>query len=283
MKKDKRHNVSVVIPIYKPEEKVLNKVREMLNKQTIKVEIIENWNMPEAKSMNTGIKKAKGEIIITLAQDCVPIGEKWVENLIKPLEDKKIVVSISDLILPKWYWKKYPLIARILTARELGIRGTGMDCRACAYRKRDLIKVGLFNEDPNVVAIDADLCSKFRKIGEIINSKCNVFHLHPLTNSKEIKLLYNYAEGSGKLIRRYFIKEEAFWNRILRATPFLGLFPIFYVFPYKKIPLLFPFYVLLAPVQHLIYLFGFWEGFFFSNRESSRNLEVLKEKDTNQI
>lgn len=270
--------VSIVIPVYKPDKEVFNKLKEMLKKQTIKAEIIENWNMPEAKSMNTGIKKAKGEIVVTLAQDCVPIGQKWIENLVRPLENKKIAVSISDLVLPKWYWKKYPLLTRILTSRELGVRGTGMDCRACAYRKKDLIKSGLFNEDPDVIAIDLDLYRKFKKMGKIVNSGCNVFHLHPLTNSKEIKLIYNYAEGGGKIIRKYFMKEETFCRRLLRATPFLGLFSIFYVFPYKKIPLLFPFYALSAPFQHLIYLFGFWKGFFFSNRESSRNTEVLKNK-----
>ena len=65
--------VSVVIPVYKPKMAVFNRLKEMLGKQTIPVEIIEKWNNPEAVSMNLGIKEAEGEIIVILAQDCIPI------------------------------------------------------------------------------------------------------------------------------------------------------------------------------------------------------------------
>ena len=106
LKPQQKPRVSVVIPVYKPNPEIFKRVKEMLIKQTIKPEILEIWNNPEAVSMNKGIKKAKGEIVITLAQDCLPHGKDWLEKLISPLEDKNIVVSVSDLNLPEDFWRK---------------------------------------------------------------------------------------------------------------------------------------------------------------------------------
>ena len=38
---DKKPTVSIVIPVYKPEEDVLKKIKEMLKKQTIEAEVID--------------------------------------------------------------------------------------------------------------------------------------------------------------------------------------------------------------------------------------------------
>ena len=62
--------------------------------------------MPEARSMNTGIKKSKGDIIVTLSQDCVHEDKFWLEKLIKPLENKEVVATVSDLHIIEGYWKK---------------------------------------------------------------------------------------------------------------------------------------------------------------------------------
>lgn len=267
-------NISIVIPVYKPEKMVLNKVREMIKKQTVKAEIIENWNMPEAKSTNNGIKKAKGEIIVTLSQDCVPENEFWLEKLIRPLKKKEIVATVSDLYLPEWYWKKYPFLIRILTINERVIRFPTMDARACAYRKNDLEEIGLFSEDPRTIAIEQDVYRKLKKRGRVIRSGGVVYHLHKFENLKNaIKTIYDYSESNGKIIRKYGTDNTpfTFWTRIIRAIPFLGFMSMFYRFPFKKYSSLFPIYFLLiAPIINVINVFGFWKGFFI-NKESSRN------------
>lgn len=271
--------VSVVIPVYKPEKEVFNKVRDMLKKQTIKAEVIENWNMPEMVSMNTGVKKSKAEIVVILSQDCVPENKFWLERLIKPLEKKEIIATVSNLYLTEDYWKKYPFLTRILTLSERRMQYPDMDIRACAFRKKDLIKIGMFNEDPKVFAADADTYDKLRKIGKIARPGCKVFHLHSLTNKKKIKMIYNYAEGIGKIIKNQGTKDHAFLRRLLRVMPFIGIASILLRFPYKKYPLWFPLYFLVALPQHVLWVYGFWNGFFFSEKESQRNLEVLNEKN----
>ena len=81
----------------------------MLNKQTIKsIEVIENWNMPEVISMNTGLKKARGKFAVLLEQDCVPEDKYWLERLIEPLKDKNIVATVSQLGITHEYWSNYP-------------------------------------------------------------------------------------------------------------------------------------------------------------------------------
>ena len=273
--------VSIVISVYKPEKEVFDKVKEMLKKQTIKAEIIETWNMPEAKSMNSGIKRAKGDIVILLSQDCVPEDEFWLEKLIKPLENKEVIATTSDLYLPEWYWKKYPFLVRILTLNERLIRFPTMDARACAYRKKDLEDMGLFNEDPRIIAVEHEIYLRLKEKGKIVRAEVIVNHLHRFNNLKEIiKTIYNYSESNGKVIREDGTKSTpfTFWTRIIRATPFLGFLSMCYRFPFKKYFSWFPIFLLLAPINNVINVFGFWKGFFI-NEESKRNTIVLK--DTN--
>tara|TARA_Y100000310_G_scaffold329947_1_gene400692 strand:- start:17545 stop:18360 length:816 start_codon:yes stop_codon:yes gene_type:complete len=269
-------NVSVVIPIYKPDMEILEKVRKSLKEQIVKPEIIEMWNNPEAVSINKGVKKAKGKIVVTHAQDYIPENKYWLEKLIKPLENEGVIAGNSYLYIPKWYWRKYPFLTKILTINER-IRESGK--RDFAYWKKDFIKFGGFNENPKVIAMDSELGEKLEKAGEIVNPNVAVEHLHPLDNNKKIILNIRYAEARGKLFKEGIMKKHS-WKAVLRAIPVLGFLPILYVFPWKRFKeywgWLIP-YLFLAPLQHIIYLYGFWKGFLF-NKESMRNKEVLYKK-----
>lgn len=276
----KKTKVSIVIPVYQPEKEVFEKLKKMLKKQTIKAEIIENWNMPEAKSMNTGIKKAKGEIVVILAQDCVPEDKFWLEKLIKPLEDKGIIATISDLHLPEWYWKKYSFWTRIFTLSDRKDKKNGMDVRACAYRKKDLMNIGLFDENPKVIGFDVQTTVKLGSKGEIMRANVRVLHLHKSENLMDvIKKIFLYSEGNGKVIKEFGMKLGGanFWIRVLKIVPLLGMAVSLIRFPYRKYFYLFPIYWVIAiPTIHITNMLGFWKGFLF-DKESAKNLE-LKEK-----
>ena len=266
--------VSVVIPVYKPEKKVFNRLKGILSKQTIPVEIIEKWNNPEAVSMNLGIKEAKGDVIIILAQDCVPASRYFVERLIKPLENKKVVAVVSDLLLPYQYWKKRPFLSRIFTINDLKLRKPDMNLSSCAYRKKDLEKIGYINE--KVSAIDTDFGLKIMKMGKIDRGNVIVYHLHPHYNYKKtLKTFYNYAKFNGVVVREEGIKVWGFIPRILRAIPFLGFASIYYRYPLKGYFYLLPLHFITgAIIEHIINVVGFWHGF-FSKETGERNKEVL--------
>ncbi len=265
--RNKSPKVSIVIPIYKPEMEILKKIRKMLKKQTIKAEVIEVWNNPQAVSLNSGIKEAKGEIVVMLFQDCVPENKYWLEKLINPLKDKKISVSFSNSYLPKWYWEKYPFLTRILTLNERVLKCPG-GWRACAYRKKDLIKMGMVDEELKLVTIDADLWTKTNKLGKMAHPNVIVNHLHHLDNSEKLILDYSYAELNGKLLRKNLLGKNS-WISILRAIPILGILPIIYVFPLRKYFHWFLIYLLLSPLSNLIYVAGFWKGFLLDKKKKN--------------
>lgn len=273
MSKFNEPKVSVVIPVYKPEEDVFEKLKEILKKQTIKAEIIENWNMPEAKSINTGIKRSKGEIIVVLEQDCVPEKEIWLEKIVSPLDNKEVIATVSDLLLPEDRWKKYHFLLRLLIINERNVQYPDLDIRACGFRKKDLIDTGLINEKPKAGA-DTELYMKLREKGKIVRANEIVFHLHNQKNYKNVlKKIYNYSEGNGKMVKIYTTRLYLYdiGLRVIRVLPFFGLMSIFYRFPLKKYPYLLPIYMITtAPVIHVVNVFGFWKGFwenFFKKNE----------------
>ncbi len=212
--------VSVVIPVYKPSKRVFSKLKEILKNQTIPVEIIEKWNNPEAVSMNLGIKEARGKIIVILAQDCIPQNKKFIENIIKPLENPEVVAVVSDLLLPYEYWKKRPFLVRMFTINDLKLRKPSMNLSSCAYRKKDLEKINYVNED--VSAIDLDFYLKIQKLGKIERANVIVYHLHSHYNYKKtLKTFYNYFKFNGMSVRKEGIVDIAFLQRVIRGLPVL--------------------------------------------------------------
>ena len=263
--------VSVVIPVYKPEKETFDELKEMLSKQTIPVEIIEKWNNPEPVSMNLGIKEATGEFIIILAQDCIPKDNKFVEQIIKPLEDPKVVASVSDLAIKKSYWENRPFFVRMYTINDMKLRKPAMNLSSCAYRKKDLEKIDLINE--NVSAIDVDFNIKIRKLGKIARSNTIVYHLHPHYDYKKtILTFYNYYKFNGIAVRENGFREHAFLQKLVRAIPFLGLFSIYYRYPLTYWYLFPLHFITVGITDHIMSILGFWTGLFFGDEQGgSRN------------
>ena len=273
-----KKNVSVVIPVYKPEKEIFNRLKRVLKNQTIPVEIIEKWNNTEAVSMNLGIKEAKGDIIVILAQDCVPADKNYIEKIIKPLENPDVSAVVSDLLLEKKYWEKRPFFIRMFSIHDLKIKKPRMNLSSCAYRKKDLEKIGLINE--KVSAIDLDFVFKIKKIGKIERGNVIVYHLHNYKNYyKMLNTFYSYSKFNGISIKNKETRSWGFYKKIVRATPFLGFASIYYRYPLRKYFYLLPLHFFTAGIiEHIINVFGFWQGFVIGEDEGSRNKEVLNEK-----
>lgn len=267
MKKVKKKNnktevIDIVIAVYNPPMNIFSRVKEMLKKQTIKNNVIEVWNMPEAVAVNTGIKKSKSSIVVNMCQDCVPEDEKWLERLIEPFKDPEVIATNSDTLLPYEYWKKYDLISKTLTIKEQKIIRSLFDARGCAFRRELLEEIGFISEDPNLMAIDTDIYMKIAGKGKIVYPGCKILHFHPLTAYKRLRLEYTYPQASGAIFRLYWAKFPGWWKMLIRATPVLGILSILLAFPIFRAPLLFFIYLPLVPLLHVFYLMGFWKGFF---------------------
>lgn len=255
--------IDVVIGVYKPDIRTFNRVKEMLKKQTVKNRLHEIWNKPEPVAMNTGVRKSKGAIVVIMSQDCVPEDERWLERLISPFKDKKVVASVSDTYLPKDEWKKYDLITRMLIAKEQKVIRSRLDARACAYRKKVLYSLGLFDENPKLIGIDSDMYLKLKAKGKIAYPGCKILHIHPYRKWDRLRLERKYSLGAGAVSRRYGGSYPDSWKYFLRAIPILGLFPLWYVFPYRRFPLLAVSYLLFSPILHAMIVYSFWKGYLF--------------------
>ncbi|MEK6823647.1 MAG: glycosyltransferase [Nanoarchaeota archaeon] len=210
-------NVSIIIPIHKPDKSLLKKVIIGINKQEFKdkIEIIKvdkKWGL--AKSLNYGIKKSKYRIIVTIHQDCIPKSNDWLSFLLKPLEKDEIVATCS----------------KIYDLENKKIYTPLLDEKGCAYKKEALAKINYFDEKTFLNSgEDMDLYMKLKKIGKIEYPDCMVEHYHKgyLIKKSEYKIKQN-ANTWGCLFRIYGFKVPGVWGALLKANIFK--FDYFYWF-----------------------------------------------------
>lgn len=258
-------NVSIILPIYKADKEILQKVIDALKKQKFsgKFEIMpidKGWGM--AKQMNYGIINSKYEIVVTLPQDCIPEDEYWLEKLVAPLKDKSIVASASKVHFPPELWESFGILTRAMTLNEKGTITPLLDEKGDAYRKSTLKEVRLFNEyNFRTAGEDFDMYMKIKSKGKIAYPNTLVLHIHPTTLKQRLRKTYQYANGFGALLRMYGARIPRGYVGVLKAIPLIGIFFQLLSYPWRKgLALFFP-YIAIAVISHPYFLKGFWKGF----------------------
>lgn len=186
-----RRDVSIIIPVYKPKEEIFGKVKKYLKENARGVEIIQvDGEGGLAKTYNKGIKKAKGEIVITLHQDCIPLEKDSVDKLIKPFEHKNVVMTYSKI---RDYESKREYIPFI------------PDGKFNAFRKSALKKIGFFDEKTFFTGgEDVDIYFKLKKLGKIVLVNTKIMHEHPkYLGNKTIEKRKQNGSINGTLFRKY--------------------------------------------------------------------------------
>lgn len=253
------------MPLFKYDKKLLEKILKAIKKQDFdgKIEIIKiDKGFGLARSLNYGIKEAKYDVIVSLHQDCLPSSNKWLVTLTNPLLEKKVVASVSKVELPYQFWKGFSFFARVFSAKEQKIIKPLMDEKGCAYKKSVLIRVGLFNEkDFRTAGEDFDMYIKLKKIGKIAYPDCKVLHFHKHTFKNRFKKELQLSNGFGALVGIYGREMPKSAMGLIKSIPILGL-PLFIInFPYKRWFLGGLCWIILCPIIHLVYCYGFWKGF----------------------
>ncbi len=161
-----KNKTTIIIPTYKPKKEIFDKLKKYLKENAKRIEIIEIEGINGlAKTYNEGIEKAKGDIIITLHQDCIPLEKNAIKKLIKPFKDKKVILTYSWVMEEDVRKKYYP---------------SAPDGKFTAYRKSALQKVGLFDEKHFLAGgEDIDIWLKLKKIGKIEKVDTGLLHIHP--------------------------------------------------------------------------------------------------------
>ncbi len=66
---------------------------EIANRFDVKIVNIDSRDFTFGRSLNRGIKEAQGRYIVIISAHCFPVYPDWLEQLMKPFEDKKVAVS----------------------------------------------------------------------------------------------------------------------------------------------------------------------------------------------
>ena len=211
--------ISVVIPTYNA-ERTIEESLEAITNQTLSsneyevivvddgstdstlrlakkypVLIIEQKHMGAAVARNTGVKSAKGEIIVFTDSDCVPEPD-WVAEMVSPIRgngiagvkgayrtrQKKLLARFSQIEFEDRYEKlrHYEYIDFV-------------DSHAAAFTKEAFLSVGGFNPTfPVASNEDVDLSYKLAERGYqmVFNPDAVVYHYHPDTLWKYLRLKF---------------------------------------------------------------------------------------------
>ena len=107
-----------------------------------------------------GILLASTAYVITLHQDCVPVGIGWLSALMKPFADPRVVLSASQQQLPLEIWKQFSFWHKVFAVPELEMQKTIHE-RATAYKTSVVEECGLFDNKTFLTAgEDSDLFMK---------------------------------------------------------------------------------------------------------------------------
>ncbi len=257
-------DVSIIIPLYRPDPELLQRIQKSLDEQEFsrRKEVLFINNGGLAQNINKGIRKARYGIVVVLEQDCIPSGKSWLQNLTEPLKEEGIVASVSRVHLPEDLWKRFDVFARALTLHERGPITPLMDEKGCAFNKSALQRLGLFNEkDFRTAGEDFDMYLKLRSAGKIVYPDCEIIHVHPTRWKQRLFKNYQYANGYGALVRKYKRRMPRWYAGIIKSTPILGMLAFSMSYPFRRGLFLYPFYLLLTPILHFMYVWAFWKGF----------------------
>lgn len=263
--KNKALSVTIVIPAFKPDKKILEKITRSLKSQkyegTFEVIFVDK-GLGLSKQINWAISRSRSEVVVVLLQDCVPKGPFWLRNLLSPLSNPNVVASVSKVTLPDKIWNNSSSFTKSLIAKERGTITPLLDGKGTAYRRTSLNKVKLFDEDTfRTAGEDFDMYTKLRKMGVIAYPSAEVIHYHPTTTYQRLRKIRQYAQGYGTLVRVYGTSMLKWYASLILATPLLGLMALIINYPYRNVPKYGLHFLLISPAVHIQYIRGFWSGF----------------------
>lgn len=223
-------------------------VKKYLKKHLLKtkIKIISHpKSLGLSKSYNDGIMSSTGDIIVTLHSDVV-LQKNAFKHLLEPFKDPTIVATYHQSIHPYDLWKNYNFYQQAFFDRQLGKNQAGLDGKFDAFRKKALVKVGLFDYQNFFRAgEDGDIYFKLIKIGKVVETKASILHLHDTDPKFSYqKIIYKqaqYSQAQGAFIRRYnFIGLKhllhTFFREILiilLIVPYLRYFILFLILLYS--------------------------------------------------
>ena len=198
---------------------------------------------------NFAIKQSKGDYVFFTDSDCIVV-KNWIEEAMHTFINNDIAgVEGKTLAEHQNFGASQHFVENY----------TGSQYQTCniAYKRKDLIECGMFNEKYKIAYEDIDLALRIKKRSKIIfNSDMLVFHQLVKWNIKN--LIMNAYRGKDKVM---LIKEHKYFEilklKILEVNSLIViLFPFLLIFYYRiKSPydlFILPFYFIRAILLRLI-------------------------------
>ena len=222
--------VDVIIPTYKPDERVVLLVKKLLKQSyplreihlidtdtgifpeelvqlsdNIKVTHIPKEKFDHGGTRHMGMLKSKAEIVVYMTQDALPANEYLIEELVKPFAEKNIAVSYARQ-LPDQECKvierytrsfNYPKQSRVKSIEDLdtlGIKTYFCSDVCAAYRKDVYESLGGF-EEKTIFNEDMIMAAKIIQSGFKIAyiAEAKVIHSHNYSCMQQFRRNFDLA------------------------------------------------------------------------------------------
>jgi len=187
--------------------------------KSLKVNVLEinPGTFDHGATRNLGFANTKSEIIIFMTQDALPANMQTLENLIKPLQQEKIVISYgrqvpcqnatpSEKFLRLSNYPPVSCIKSLDSINKMGIRAFQNSNACSAYKRREFETLGRF---PETVTCNEDMIIAARAIfaGYKVAYAADavVWHTHRLST---LQLFMRYFDIGASLDHEPRIKEQ---------------------------------------------------------------------------
>jgi len=170
------------------------------------VVLIHQTHRGRAAARNSGIRVARGGLLLFTDADCVPT-PNWIEAMTRPFKDNQVAGC-------KGVYRTHQrnLLARFVQVeyeeKYRAMEGTSsidfVDTYSAAYRKKVLVDEGCFSEEI-LAAEDAELSFRLTERGYrlIFNPQGVVYHHHARTIGRYLRRKFSYGEWRLQVYTRF--------------------------------------------------------------------------------
>ena len=243
--------VDVVIPTYKPDRRlfsllrtlerqtypiekiiIINTEKEFLDEDYIKgisnleIHHIRKNEFDHGGTRNYGMEFATSDLVLMMTQDAVPAGSNMIQELVKPFDDKDVIVtygrqlpahdcSVGEAYTRKFNYPDYDIVKTSNDILRMGIKAFFSSDVCAMYRRIEHKKLGGF---PNRTIINEDsiFAAYVIQTGKKVYyaAKAEVIHSHNYTymqqfhrnfdigvSHKQFKEIYSAVKSEGEGIR----------------------------------------------------------------------------------
>ncbi|HYC00723.1 MAG TPA: glycosyltransferase family 2 protein [Candidatus Limnocylindrales bacterium] len=252
-------SVSVLIPVYNGERTIAGCIDSVLAQQYPRLEVVvvndcstdrtaeilrryegrvrvftNARNSGIAATYNRAIREASGDIVLTVASDCILLSPDYVERMVRHFDDPTVGAVVGKSMMPEW--DRAPWLERVFTRLNIldtNCPDTGahevnfVELRCDGYRRQLLIDVGGLNEDLFRSNEDQDLSIRIARRGaRLLQDNSLEFELGfggtEDTLGKLLSKQTQYARGQAYIAVNYGVgSRNGLWtneNRRMRAV-----------------------------------------------------------------